>query len=202
MQRKIFLAALVLLLVPSASYSFDREKLILLDPLPSVRLKHVVETSKKNKLIATTVFGLSGGWIIGTNIGKGIDAYRVNNLLAGSSLLVTAAMDLMVPDTYISDLKLLDEIGSKGMEKETIAYFEIKSKAHSSLVARRTTALIYLLSSLGSAVIAGNSPNFSDSERTFTNLNAAGFLCLAAYQLLWPSEAEISADEIDKELSR
>jgi len=175
---------------------------MLLDPLPSARLQKIAEGSEKSRFLETAVFGISGSWIIGTNIGKGVDAYRINNFLAGSSLLVTSAMNFMGPNGYKADLKLIDELGSKGQEKEALAYLAIKSKARDSLVVRRTTALLYLLSSLSSVVIAGNSPNLSENERFFTNLNAAGFLCLAAYQLLCPNEIESAADDMDKEMAR
>jgi len=202
MRCKIYLAVLAILLTPSSSYAIDREKLMLLDPLPSARLQKIAEVSEKSRFLETSVFGISGSWIIGTNIGKGVDAYRINNFLAGSSLLVTSAMNFMGPNGYKSDLKLIDELGSNGQDKERLSYLAIKSKARDNLVARRTTALMYLLSSMSSLVIAGNSPNFSENERFFTNLNAAGFLCLAAYQLLWPSEVESAAEDMDRELAR
>lgn len=202
MRCKIYLAILTIILIPSSSCAIDREKLMLLDPLPSVRLEKIADTSEKTRLLETAVFGISGGWIIGTNIGKGADAYRINNFLAGSSLLVTAAMNFMGPNGYKSDLKIINELGGSGQDRESLSYLAIKSKARDNLVVRRTTAFMYVLSSLSSLVIAGNSPNLSESERFFTNLNAAGFLCLAAYQMLWPSEAEAAAANMDKELAR
>jgi len=175
---------------------------MLLDPLPSARLQKIADISEKSRFLETAVFGISGSWIIGTNIGKGVDAYRINNFLAGSSLLVTSAMNFMGPNGYRSDLKLIDELGGNGQDKEILSYLAIKSKARDSLVVRRTTAFMYILSSLSSLIIAGNSPNLSENERFFTNLNAAGFLCLAAYQVLWPSEVESEAYDMDRELAR
>ncbi len=202
MRCKRFLALLAILLIPSSSYAVDRAKLMLLDPLPSARLQKIADISEKSRFLETAVFGISGSWIIGTNIGKGVDAYRINNFLAGSSLLVTSAMNFMGPNGYRSDLKLIDELGGNGQDKEILSYLAIKSKARDSLVVRRTTAFMYILSSLSSLIIAGNSPNLSENERFFTNLNAAGFLCLAAYQVLWPSEVESEAYDMDRELAR
>ena len=192
----------ILILTASSSFAVDRAKLTLLDPLPSVRLTRIAENADKTKLLWTAGYGLAGGWMIWNNVSKGYDAYRVNNVLAGSTLFVTAAVDYMVPNSYKIDLELLNDLNVKDEEKESMAYFEIKSKARSSFVTRRSTALMYLLSTLSSVVIAGSSPNLTDNERFFTNLNAVGFLCLAAYELFYPSEVEVEADKMDKELAK
>jgi hypothetical protein len=182
--------------------AFDYNKLLSLRPLPSVRYKQIGDNAEKNKWLLTAGYGFIGGWMVINNINKGFDAYRVNNIFAGSTLLVTGALNYMVPNSYLVDQKLLSELDLKSGEKESLAYFEIKSSARSSLVTRRTTALAYFLSGLSSAIIAGSSPNLTDNERFWTNVNAIGFLGLAAYQLFWPSEVEIVADQIDNELAR
>ncbi len=200
--KQIFFLILILFTASTSSFAIDYGKLLQLSPLPSVRYKQIAENAEKNKLFSTASYGLIGGWILFNNISKGYDAYRVNNILAGSTLIVTAALDYMMPNSYMIDQKLIDEFDMKGLEKETLAYFEIKSKARTSLVTRRTTALMYFMSSLSSAVIAGNSPSLTENERFWTNFNSIGFLTLAAYQLFWPKEVEIVAKQMDKELIR
>lgn len=195
---------LTLFLLPvliSPGFTLDREKLMRLDPPPSIRVRQVSADAEKNKLVLTAGYGLSGGWIIFNNLNKGYDAYRINNILAGSTLLVTAALNYWTPSSYRSDQQLLDELNLDDKSRETTAYFLIKSNAKSAQIQRRATALMYLLSGLGSAVLAGNSTNLSSDERFWTNLNAAGFLALAAYTIFVPSEDELAARELDRDLA-
>lgn len=196
---KLLLCALILLLA-GPTWAIDQEKLLHLYPLPSQRYEKIAENAEKDKVFLTGAYGVLGGWMILNNINKGLDAYRVNNLLAGSTLVVTAALNYMVPNSYLLDQKLISDMDLKVLDKEKLAYFEIKSKARSSLVTRRTAALAYFLSGLSSTIIAGSSPNLTDNERLWTNVNAVGFLALSAYQLFRPSEVEEVAKQIDKEL--
>ncbi len=198
----ICLIALALFLVVSPSSAFDREKLMLLDPLPSTRIKRIADEAENNRLLKPGIFGLGGAWMVINNVGKGADAYRINNILSGSSFLLTSVVDLMETNSLRSDFKIVKELGSQSEEKEILAYFEIRSQARNSFAARRTTAMLYFLSFLSSAAIAGNSPDLSDSERSFANMSAAGFLFLAAQQMFWPTAVELAAGEIDKELAK
>jgi hypothetical protein len=182
--------------------AFDRASLMKLDPLPSVRYKQIGDNAQRDKLILTAGYGLSGGWIIYNNINKGYDAYRVNNILAGSTLMVTALINYLVPSSFKNDQELMQELKLEGEEKEANAYFLIKSNAKDSQITRRAAALMYFLSGLSSAIIAGSSTNLTDNERFWTNVNAVGFLGLAAYQLFWPSEVETVARQLDRELAR
>ncbi len=173
-----------------------------LDPLPSTRLKLITENYERTKPLEATAFGLAGAWIVLNNIDKGTDAYHMSNIFSGSSLLATAWINLISPNNYRSDLKLLNDLDDEGYAREALAYYSIKSKARTSLWSRRTSAAIYLISGLSSALIAGNSTGFSEGERFYANLNAIGFILLAAYQLVWQSEVELAAEEIDKDLSK
>lgn len=193
---------IIAILVSSSALAFEREKLLTLDPLPSIRYRQISENAEKNKILGTASFGLTGGWILLNNINKGYDAYRVNNILAGSTLIVSAAVDYMVPNSYMADQKLFSELDMQGIEKENLAYFEIKSRARSSMATRRAAALMFFLSGLSSAIISKNAPNLSESDKLWTNVNAFGFFCLAAYELFTPSDVEVAAEQIDRELAR
>lgn len=173
-----------------------------LDPLPSERFRIITESYERTKPLEASVFGVTGAWIALNSIGKGTDAYHLNNLFSGASLLATAGIDLVSPSSYRTDLNILNEPGREEYVKETLAYYAIKSKARSSFWARRTSAVRYLISGFSSALIAGNSQGLSDSERLFANLNAVGFIALAAYQLLIPTEVELADEEIEKELAK
>ncbi len=200
MKFSLIIGLIVALSLPALA--FDREKLMKLDPLPSVRLQRIGVNAENNKLFWTAGWGLSGGWLIYNNLNKGYDAYRVNNLLSGSTLMVTAALKYMLPSSFKTDQALFKELDFQGVEKETNAYFSIKSNAKSGQIQRRAAALMYLLSSLGSAVLAGSSTNLSDDERSWTNANAIGFFGLALYQFFVPGADEIAADQLDRELTQ
>lgn len=173
-----------------------------LDPLPSTRLNIITEHYERIKPLEATAFGLTGAWIVLNNIDKGTDAYHMSGIFAGSSLLATAWINLVSPNNYRSDLKLLNDLDDQGYAKEALAYYSIRSKARTSLWSRRTSAAIYLVSGLSSALIAGNSAGLSESERFYSNLNAIGFVLLAAYQMFTPSEVELAEEKIEKELAK
>ena len=172
-----------------------------LNPLPSQRFAKIVAADEKNKGFLALGNAVVGSYIIYDNFGKGSETYRVYNLVTGFTFLTIAAQKHFSRSTYTTDNIVLSELNLKGAEKELSAYFLLKSYAEKNKAQRKTTGSMLIASALASAVLANVSPSISQTEKNWISLSAVGFVGMGLYHYFWPTEIEVSADQMMKELN-
>lgn len=186
----------------------NKRALMKLKPLPTERLSRMADESRTAKIFPTLLLSALGLAIIGANSDMNVspsisnpederDFHRFNQLYGGM-LLVTGLTLFFMPTIQETNQKTIDDMKVLPDDREVAAYYEMKSMAEQSKVARNFSGILYMLWGAGSLAYANN----FEVDSMKNAASATGVLCLTFgllfYFLPWPIENEVQ--QMDNEI--
>ena len=201
MKNSIIIWSLVILLGGQTAVfarSFDKQKLLALDPRCTQRVVHQSAAFQNDRFWGNLGLGLALLEVVWNNSGGlGADA-KLGNLIQGFTLLSTGAIiyngsgdPLVQNDT----LQLLD---LKGIEAEEVAYSILKYNAARSRETRINSSLILMVTGLGYTFLTSFATSASQPYKEIMYLSAAFYFVQGIWNYRNPGQDEKDMEKIDE----
>ncbi|MFA6549220.1 MAG: hypothetical protein WCT39_04740 [Candidatus Margulisiibacteriota bacterium] len=199
--KHLIIWSLAILLISQSelfALAFDKEKLMVLDPLCSQRITHQANDYQNKRLWGNVGLGLAILGVVWNNSGGlGADA-KLGNLTQGFTLLTTGAILYFTSGDPVIQKDTLQNLDLTGIEKEEVAYSILKYNAARSEVTRINSSLVLMATGIGYALLTFAATNASPSYKDTLYLSSAIYFVQGLWYYLNPGQNEKDMDKIDK----
>jgi len=178
--------------------SFDKGKLMALDPLCSQRINHQAAEFQNNRIWGDAGLGLALLAFVWNGSRDISPDSKLLNLTQGFSLISTTAILYYSAGDPVIQKHTLNDLDLNGLEKEEVAYSILKYNATRSKVARINSGMILMATGVGYACLTTLATGATDSYKLTLNISAAIFFIQGLLVSNNPNQNEIDMDKIDQ----